>query len=97
MKCRKAQNNEHRKNRMMAALNRHLGWIQLLLTIGGLIFIYGQQVQSMKDIERRTTQCEVDNREQNVSTKEIMNAVYDIKGDIKEIKAELKYISRRSK
>ena len=78
----------------MASLNRHLPWIQLALMIVGLAVIYGQQIQSVRDVERRTTQCEVNIHEQNISSKEVQNMINDIKGDIREIKTDMKYLRR---
>lgn len=81
----------------MATLNRHLGWIQLLFMIGGLVFIYGQQVQTGRDIERRTTQCEVNIREQNVANRDLVNAIGELKVEIKGLQTEIKYLSRRGR
>ena len=78
----------------MASLNRHLPWIQLALMLAGLAAIYGQQIQSVRDVERRTTQCEVNIHEQNISSKEVQNMINDIKGDIREIKTDMKYLRR---
>jgi hypothetical protein len=88
------QNNAHRKCDMMAALNKYRDWIQLVLLIGGMILIYGQQVQTVKDVERRTTQCEVDIKQQNISSSELIKAIYELRGEIKSLKTEIRYLSK---
>jgi hypothetical protein len=82
---------------MMATLNKYRDWIQLVLLIGGMILIYGQQVQTVKDVERRTTQCEVDLRQQNISSGELIKAIYDLRIEIKGLQTEIKYLSKRSR
>ena len=73
-------------------IKKHLSWIQLFFLIGGLVFIYGQQMQSLKDVERRTAQCEENIRSINVSSQELMNTIYEIRADIREIKTDIKYL-----
>jgi 5-bromo-4-chloroindolyl phosphate hydrolysis protein len=80
---------------MMAQLNKHLGWIQLIIMLAGLVFIYGQQTQAEKDMERRTTQCEIGIREQNVSNRELLNAIGALQIDIAKLQTELKYAKGR--
>lgn len=76
----------------MKALTKHLPWIQLIFVIGGMIFLYGQQMQTVKDVERRTAQCEENIRNINYESKEISNILSEIKADIREIKTDIKYI-----
>ena len=66
----------------MATLKRHLPWIQFLIVIGGLTLIYGRQIQSVEDMERRLTRCEND-------TNEITTSIGTIQGDIRVILNEI--------
>ena len=73
-------------------MHRLTSWIQVVILLGGLILIYGQQVQSVKDIERRTTQCEENLRDQNIALVDLLNAINDLKIDIRELKTEIRYL-----
>jgi septal ring factor EnvC (AmiA/AmiB activator) len=78
----------------MQMLNKHIPWIQLILMIGALVLIYGQQVQSVKDIERRVAQCETDRKQSDMSYAGLLTAINDLKVDIRELKTELRYIRK---
>jgi hypothetical protein len=73
-------------------MHKVTSWIQMIILLGGLILIYGQQVQSVKDIERRTTKCEENLRDQNIARVELLNAISDLKIDIRELKTEIRYL-----
>lgn len=77
---------------MRINMHRLTSWIQVVILLGGLILIYGQQVQSVKDIERRTTQCEENLRDQNIALVDLLNAINDLKIDIRELKTEIRYL-----
>lgn len=72
--------------------SKHIPWIQLILTFGALVLIYGQQIQSVKDIERRTSGCEENIRNQNISNMQLINAINTLKIDIKELQTEIRYL-----
>ena len=80
----------------MAVLTKNLPWIQFILMIAGLILLYGQQIQSVKDIERRTTQCEDNVSAQNKSSADLIKSISDLRVDIRELKTEMKYMRRKN-
>lgn len=77
---------------MSQFFSKHISWIQLILTFGALVLIYGQQIQSVKDIERRTNVCEENIRNQNISNMQLINAINTLKIDIKELQTEIRYL-----
>lgn len=79
---------------MAAVINKYKDWIQIVLLLGGIIFIYGKQVESVNDIERRTTQCEEGLKAQNISNSELVKAIYELRGEIKSLNTAISYIKR---
>lgn len=77
----------------MAALNKHLGWIQLVLLIIGMAFIYGQQIAGQGDLERRTGKCEKRIEMQSSTNEKILAAVNQVRIDVAGIKTDIKYLS----
>jgi ribosome recycling factor len=88
---------------MMAAMNKHLGWIQIIVTVAILLFGFnysnGQQAQVVKDTSQKIEECRIEIKsiraDQTTTIKELTQMIQEVKLALVELKTETKYLSQR--
>jgi ribosome recycling factor len=84
-------------------MNKHLGWIQITVTVGILLFGFnytnGQQAQTVKDTSQRIEECRIEIKsiraDQVTAIKELTQTIQDVKIALTELRVETKYLSQR--
>lgn len=79
---------------MMATLNKHLPWIQLVILIGGMLIVYGQQVESNKSTREKAERCSADLERHIIDQRELVKEMQKTREEMAALRAQLEMMRR---